>query len=341
MKKRIALIYGGEGCERSISLMSARCAHKLLDKEKYEVIPVFISHKGNWYVRGKDPFGALPQAGAVPTFPVMLHGKSGLLVSDGILEIDAAIPLLHGNFGEDGIIQGTLEAAHIPYVGCDVVSSAACIDKSYTKSIASTLGIKTARWVVEYGKEEADKNRARSLAEGKLSYPMFIKPARLGSSIGASAVMCKYEFDAAFLSASRHGGGVIIEELIPVEYEIECAYLFVNGKHRFSADGAVKTNGTAYSFKEKYVGGRISAKKDSHHPYKKRIEGLAKRLVRAIGIRGIARIDFLVASDGEIYFNEINTMPGMTERSLYPALTESMGLSQGEFLDALIRGVTE
>ena len=341
MKKRIALIYGGEGCERSISLMSARCAYKLLDKEKYEIIPVFISHKGNWYVGGKDQFGALPQAGATPTFPVMLHGSSGLLTSDGIMKLDAALPILHGNFGEDGIIQGVLEAAHIPCVGCDVLSSAACADKAYTKAIASSIGIKTAKWVVEYGGSESGKKRAQRAAEEKFSYPMFVKPARLGSSIGASAVMCRHEFDAAYLSAAKHGGGVIIEELIPIEYEIECAYLFAKGEHLFSADGAIKTNGTVYSFKEKYVGGRISASKDCKHPYKAVIEEISDRLVRALGLRGIARLDFFATPSGEIYFNEINTLPGMTERSLYPSLTEQMGLSRGEFLDELIRGVTE
>ena len=337
MKKRIALIYGGEGHERTISLLSARCARKLLDKEKYDIVPVFISHRGNWYVDGNDPFGALPQAGATPTFPVMLHGRSGLLISDGIMTLDAAIPLLHGDFGEDGVIQGALEAAHIPYIGCDVFSSAVCADKAYTKSIASSVGISTAKWVVEYGKDEESKRRARHAAEEKFSYPMFIKPSRLGSSIGASAVMCAHEFDAAYLSASKYGCGVLIEELIPIEYEIECAYLSAGGKHLFSADGTVKTDGTAYSFKEKYVGGRLRAEKDSRHPYKAEIERISHLLVDSLGIRGIARIDFFVTPRGEIFFNEINTMPGMTERSLYPSLTESMGLGNGEFLDLLIR----
>lgn len=339
MKKRIALIYGGEGKERTISLMSARRTYKLLDKERYEIVPVFISHKGDWYTGGNDPFGALPEAGAVPTFPVMLHGSSGLLVSDGILKLDGAIPLLHGDRGEDGVIQGALDAAHIPYAGCDVLSSAVCLDKAYTKSVAASLGIKTAKWVVEYGSSPADKNRARLAAEEKFSYPMFIKPARLGSSIGASAVMCRYEFDAAYLSAAKHKKGVIIEELVPVEYEIECAYIFAKGKHLFSADGTVRTNGTAYSFKEKYVGGGIKTDKNCRHPYKNEIEKLSLRLVLGLGIRGIARIDFFSTPSGEIYFNEINTMPGMTERSLYPELTEKMGLKKGEFLTELIDGI--
>lgn len=341
MKKRIALIFGGEGRERSISLMSARCVSKLIDREKYELVPVFISHKGDWYVGAPDPFGALPTAGATPTFPVMLHGNSGLLVSDGIMNIDVAIPLLHGDFGEDGIIQGTLESAHIPYVGCDVFSSAACADKAYTKAIATTLGIKTARWVVEYETGDDAKRHAQNEAEEKFHYPMFIKPARLGSSIGACAVMCKHEFDAAYLSASKYESGVLIEELIPIEYEIECAYLYAKGKHRFSADGTVRTNGNSYSFKEKYVGGRIRAIKDGAHPHKAEIERLSSLLVRTLGIRGLARIDFFITPTGEIYFNEINTMPGMTQRSLYPSLTESMGLLTGEFLDELIKDATE
>ena len=339
MKKRIALIYGGEGHERSISLLGARCINKLLDKEKYDTVPVFISHKGGWYVGGNDPFGAMPIKGATPTFPVMLHGSSGLLISDGIMNIDAAIPLLHGDFGEDGIIQGALEAAHIPYIGCDVPSSAVCADKAYTKAVASSIGIKTAKWVVEYRTDEESKRRAVREAEEKFSYPMFIKPTRLGSSIGASAVMCRHEFDAAYLSAAKHQCGVLIEELIPIDCEIECAYLYAKGKHLFAADGKVKTSGETYSFKEKYVGGKIHTQNDPKNPHKAKIEELSRMLVDALGIRGMARIDFFVTPDGEIYFNEINTIPGMTERSLYPALTENMGLLRGEFLDLLLLDV--
>ena len=256
------------------------------------------------------------------------------------MKIDVAIPLLHGDFGEDGIIQGVLEATHIPYVGCDALSSAVCADKGYTKAVAAALGIKTARWVTEYCTDPEARSRARAVAEEKFSYPMFIKPARLGSSIGAHPVMCKREFDVAFLDAAKYESGVLIEELVPVEYEIECAYLQKGEKHLFSAGGTVTICGIAYSFKEKYLGGKTSAKNDISNPYKQKIEALAEKLVSALGIRHMARIDFFVTDGGEIYFNEINTIPGMTERSLYPTLTENMGLSSGEFLDVLIENAT-
>ena len=340
MKKRIALIYGGEGCERSISLMSARRTFSLLDNKKYDVLPIFISHTGGWYIGAYDPMGKLPIEGGTPTFPVMLHGNSGFLSSEKIISVDVAIPILHGNHGEDGIIQGVLEAAHIPYVGCDVLSSAICADKSYTKAVASSLSIPTARWIVEYGTDSKSKLRARISAEEKFFYPMFIKPARLGSSIGARPVMCEREFDAAFLDAAKYNAGVLIEEHIPVKYEVECAYLHKDGASLFSADGRVKTEGVAYSFKEKYVGGKTSAGCDEKNPQKQKIEALAEKLVRALGIRDMARIDFFVTERGEVYFNEINTIPGMTERSLYPSLTEKMGLSCGEFLDVLIDNAT-
>ena len=337
MKKKIALIFGGEGHERFISLMSARWVFEQLSDEKYEVIPVFISHRGDWYI-SKGPMESIPISGATPTFPIMLHGKSGLLVSGGILKIDVAIPILHGDLGEDGVIQGALTAAHIPFVGCDTLSSAVCADKGYTKAVAHSLGIKTAEWTVEYGRDGGAKERAREAAEKSFGYPMFIKPLRLGSSIGASAVSCRSGFDAAYLSASRYGG-VLIERLIPHEYEIECAYLSTRTGELYSAGGVVKSHGMTYSFKEKYEGSAITAEKDVKNPYKNEVEALAKRLTSALGLSALARLDFFVGCDGEIYFNEINTLPGMTERSLYPSLTESMGLAKGEFLDILIDGV--
>ena len=253
VKKRIALIYGGEGRERSISLLSARGVIKLLDPERYDLIPVFISHTGSWYIGSNDPLGAMPTAGATPTFPVMLHGSSGFLVSGGIMRIDAALPILHGDLGEDGVIQGVLSAAHIPYVGCDVISSAACADKGYTKAVAASIGIKTAKWTVEYSRSDTAKAKAIKRAEESISYPMFIKPARLGSSIGARPVMCRRDLEVAYTAADKYGAGVLIEELIPVSAEIECAYLESGEEKLFCADGVVRTSGAAYSFREKYV----------------------------------------------------------------------------------------
>ncbi len=343
MKKTIALIYGGEGSERSISVLSAKRVYSFINKQKYNVIPVFISPDGSWYISGADPFGTLPTAGGSPTYPVRLHGVSGLLSGSGILPVHAAVPILHGNFGEDGIIQGALDSAHIRYVGCDTQSSAACADKAYTKAIAESLFIKTARYIVERGADAKARERAGRLAEDKLGFPVFIKPARLGSSIGASAAYSASDFDSAFISAAKYGGGVLIEELIDTAYEVECACLYDGKRGVFSAGGIIRTDGRTYGFGEKYLS--KNSPEISHgteyYPGKKEIEDISIILADRLGIRHFARFDFLVSRDGEIYFNEINTIPGMTDKSLYPSLTEDMGYAEGEFINLLIDELTQ
>lgn len=343
MQKTVALIYGGEGCERSISVLSAERIYSFIDKQKYNVIPVFISHDGSWYISGNDPFGKLPTAGGSPTYPVRLHGTSGLLSGDGILPVHAAVPILHGNFGEDGIIQGALDTAHIRYVGCDTQSSALAADKAYAKAVAESLSIKTAKYTVERCGSAKARERAKRITEEKLGFPVFIKPIRLGSSIGASAVRSAADFDAAFISAAKYGGGVIIEELIDVAYEVECACLYDGKRGVFSAGGIIRTNGETYGFEEKYLSNRSPeiSHGTEYYPGKKEIEDISIILADAIGIRHFARLDFLVSRDGEIYFNEINTIPGMTKKSLYPSLTEDMGYAEGEFINLLIDGLTQ
>lgn len=343
MKKTVALIYGGEGVEGSISRCSAKNLYSMISKEKYEVIPVFISHGGSWYISDTDPFGALPTRAARPTYPVMLHGRSGLLSEGGIKAVDVAFPTLHGDFGEDGIIQGALDAAHIRYVGCKVGAGALCADKIYTKAVADGLGIRTARWIAECGMSAEDRKRARQRTEELLGFPVFIKPSCLGSSVGASAVYNGDSFDKAYISAARFGGRVLIEELIPVAYEVECAFLSYGKEKLYSASGIVQTDGAVYGFAEKYD---INKSPKTLHgvgatPLKAEIEACARALGEVLSLRHMARLDFLVGDDGEIYFNEVNTIPGMTPTSLYPALTEDMGLSRGEFVELLIEDATK
>lgn len=340
MKKTVALIYGGEGRERDVSVRSAERVWTMIDKARFDVLPVYISTVGSWYLCGREPFGKMPTAGARPTYPVLLHGKSGLLAGDKILPVDIALPVLHGDFGEDGIIQGALEAAHIPYVGCGVAASAVCADKAHAKAVAERLGIPTAKWVCERGGDAESRRRARVRATESFGYPMFVKPAGLGSSIGASPVLTDGDFDRAFIGAARFGTGVLIEERVPVLYECECAMLELSGVRRYLAGGIIYTGGAFYGYREKYEG--ENPPKTSHGctltPLRERIEEYAARLGDALGLRHISRLDFLVGEGGEIYFNEINTIPGMTATSLYPSLTEDMGFEEGEFINLLLAG---
>ena len=337
MKKSVALIFGGEGCEREISIRSAKSIYEMIDKERFSVLPVYITEGGDWYALRDMPRGEIPLD--IPTFPVRIDGRSGFLVKGHVGTVSVALPILHGDFGEDGVIQGLLEAAHIPYIGCDTVAGALASDKAYTKALAVSLGIPTARWVSSDGRTPEE---VKALAGEVVGYPMFIKPARRGSSIGASRVDSTKDFYPAYELAALHGR-VIIEECIPVKYEVECGFLSLGGEITVCPSGTVDTGGAFYDFDAKYVSSE--AHKISHGapltPERIEIAEMARRLATSLGMRHFGRLDFLVSESGKIYFNEINTIPGMTATSLYPRITEDMGLGAGEFINRLIEEVAD
>lgn len=332
MKKSVALIFGGEGCERDISIRSAQSIYEMIDREKFSVLPVYISENGDWYALRQMPKGEIPCD--IPTFPVRIDGKSGFLVKGHVGTVSVALPILHGEYGEDGVIQGALEAAHIPYIGCDVISGALTSDKAYTKAVAASLGIPTAKWVCS---DNRTRDEVKSLAEQAFGYPMFIKPARRGSSIGASRVDTAEDFYPAYDAAALHGR-VIVEECIPVSCEVECGFLSLGEKTVISPSGTIDTRGNFYDYEAKYLGGTETGISHGAPPSTERakIAEMAERLAAALDMRHFGRLDFFVSDDGEIYFNEINTIPGMTATSLYPLITEDMGLDRGEFINRLI-----
>ncbi len=333
MKKTVALIFGGEGCEREISRLSAKNLAELIDKTKYELIFIHIDEGGGWHFADKAEFQSLNN-----TFPAKLGEESGFISKNGLIKTDCAIPCLHGDFGEDGVIQGALTAAHIPYIGQDVFASAITADKAYTKLMAEHIGIPTANYIVC---SESDPYNARLAAEKNLSYPMFIKPARLGSSFGASPVYCEGEFISAYNSAKAYSDKILIEELVEFEYELECAY-FNDGAPLVSVGGRVLSGGKFYDFGAKYKGDN-SPKTEVGSGKSPAVEKMAREytlaLAEAVGICHISRLDFFVDKDGNLYFNEINSFPGMTDTSLYPRLTVDAGLKSGEFINRLIAAV--
>lgn len=332
MKKKVALIYGGEGVERDISKTSAKNLYSLIDKTKYDVIPIEISKNGNWVFRTKD-------GKYIDTYPIMINGVSGFLMNGSILSVDCAIPCLHGDFGEDGTVQGALTLAHIKYVGQDVYASAMTGDKAYAKLAATHLGIPTADWILT----DCDSVRhAVSKAEQSLSYPMFIKPTRLGSSYGASPVRTPDDFAPAYNLARSYDNRVLIEELIDFDFEVECALLDV-GERKISAGGRVLSGGKFYDFDSKYnakISPLTEAKSGKYPDIEKKISYYTELLSDFIGIKHLSRFDYFVTRDGRILFNEINTFPGMTSTSLYPRLTEDMGFSRGEFINRIIESVS-
>ena len=332
LKKRIILIYGGEGCECEISKKSAKSLYAFIDKSKFQIIPVFISTDGSWYITD-----GISDSKLCPTYPVRINSRSGLYVDGDITEVDLAIPVLHGDFGEDGIIQGALDCAHIPYLGCGVFASAVCADKICTKIIAEHLKIPSAKFVAT--DPSTTESEAILRAEAAFSYPMFLKPSGLGSSIGAARANTRRELSSAFAAARAISERILIEECVDVLYELECGTLTVGAKTHVSPSGRIYTNGAFYDYGGKYLS--KDSPKTAHgvrdNPEIMRLAAeYSEALIRTVGIRTLSRIDFFYTRSGELLFNEINTLPGMTETSLYPLLTEDMGFPKNEYINILI-----
>ena len=335
MKKTVALIFGGEGCERDVSIAGAENLYSMINKELYEILLVFIADDGSWFI--KETF---TDPGGEPTYPVRINSLSGFFKSGEILSVSAAITALHGDKGEDGTVQGALDAAHIKYIGCDVFSSSVCCDKIYTKIIAEHLGIPTAEWIFTNGEESTEDIAKRS--EQILGYPIFVKPARLGSSIGISRASCREDLLSALKEAQKYSKRILIEAAIDAECEIECGFFGSYGKTYISPSGKILTDGIFYDYNGKYKG--ISSPKTLHgisldKKTNCQITNYTKRLATLIDIRQLARIDYFIGREGDIYFNEINTFPGMTKTSLYPHITEDMGFERGEFINLLLSEV--
>ncbi|MBQ7333470.1 MAG: D-alanine--D-alanine ligase [Clostridia bacterium] len=341
MQKTLALIFGGEGAERRISELSAASVAEKI-REKLNFITIGITSSGDWFLYEGDISEIesgewLNSDKKTPVFPARFNGIPGFYTNTGeLIKSDIAFPILHGDFGEDGIIQGALRCAHISYIGSDVLPSAITSDKAFTKIIAEYLGIPTLPWFIPTSQRTNDVRRE---AERRLGYPIFIKPRELGSSIGAFPVYSRREFNEAFDTAQKLSNGkIMIESLADVELELELA-LFDNGKIRFiSPPGAICSSGKFYSFSAKY--GETESPKTALDAKLDRsvirsARSMARRISDFLGLGNISRIDFFLTPSGEIYFNEINSIPGMTKTSLYPSLAELYGRFGNSFVEVL------
>lgn len=344
-KKCVALLFGGRGAEHEVSIIGAKFVFPLIDREKYLPLAVYISRSGEWLISKDENSASVEEIVSAkteltPVYPTFKNG-GGLLTAEGkFIPIYTAFPLLHGDFGEDGVVQGALECAGISYVGCGTHASAVTSDKAYTKILAEHLGIPTAKWILANGKSAEDIILARARAEGHVGYPMFIKPTRLGSSVGASPARTREEFDEAYIHAASLGNGaVLIEELISIEKELECAYFADKSKELFTNPGQISCGGEFYDYDTKYKShsnAKVSESASVEDETVKKIKEYSKLLVKLLGIREIARIDYFLTRDGRIIFNEINTMPGFTSGSLYPRLLSSHGIPPEELVNRLI-----
>lgn len=343
-KKTIALIFGGQSSEHMVSCMSAENIAELIDKEVYDLLLIGITQEGHWLKVSdmQQLRNGNWREGRISAVLLPDSTKQCILIKEGAdytkVKIDLVFPVLHGLYGEDGTIQGLCELAEIPYVGCGVLASAIGMDKSYTKIVAEALGVRQARYVLATRDEvESACEAVIERVEKALPYPVFVKPCNAGSSKGVNKAQSRKELRFALGEAGLHDRRILIEEGIRGR-EIECAVLGTHSEIRSSKVGEIIAAAEFYDFDAKYYNSESATIVDPALPGNtaEEIRLLAERIFAAIDCFGLARVDFFVKDDGEIIFNEINTMPGFTAISMYPMLWEASGVSKAELIQELI-----
>lgn len=346
-KLTVLALFGGKSSEHDVSCVSAASVIANIPQDKYEVIKLGITKDGSW-LRYNGETELLPE-------DRWLEDKENLVSAflspdptvGGIIEIDAngtrqvkvdvVFPILHGKNGEDGAVQGLLQLAGLPFVGCDMTSSAACMDKAVTNALADRAGIAQAKWL-SYTEYEYRSNPQQALndAEEKLGYPIFVKPAKAGSSVGISKAGNVRELADAFELAFANDGKVVLEETV-IGSEVECAVLG-NDEPVVAVPGEIAPCNDFYDYDAKYISGdsglfipaRIS------EDMLKKVQAQAIKAYKALGCSGLSRVDFFVNGE-EIFLNEINTIPGFTSISMYPKLWAHSGIEYSDLLDRLLR----
>lgn len=345
-KIRVCVIFGGMSPEHEISELSAFSVIKNLDKEKYSLRMIGITKKGRWYLyNGKPeniPGGKWEKdkkhLRRAIISPDTGHGGILDLECGKTIKTDIVFPVLHGEYGEDGTIQGLLELAGIKYVGMGVFASAAAMDKTYTKVILKDAGIPQADWVTVRSRESEIIDEKMDEIEKKLGYPCFVKPANTGSSVGVGKAHNRRELAEAIDAASKFDRKVLVEEYIDGQ-EVECSVLG-NEAPQAAEVGEIIPTVEFYDFDAKYSDKsttvlQIPAALDKEQ--RDAVREYAVKAFKAFGGAGLSRVDFFVkSSDGSVILNEINTMPGFTDISMYPKLWKASGVEYGELLDRLI-----
>lgn len=344
-KKRIAVLFGGQSSEHVVSCMSAANVIEQIDTLRYELLLIGITEAGRWLkVESVEDIRSdiWRESQAEAVISPDATEKCVILTEGGKSErvkIDVVFPILHGPYGEDGTVQGLLELAQIPYVGAGVLSSAVSMDKLYTKLVVDSIGIRQAAYVpVLVWRLRKDPDAVIRQIEEKLPYPMFVKPANAGSSRGVSKAEDREALLAGLKEASRHDSKILVEEAI-VGHEIECAVLGGGEKPVMSSGvGEILAAAEFYDFDAKYYNeeSRTVIGPELPGDSAARVKKAAEQIFNAVDGYGLARVDFFVKEDGEVIFNEINTMPGFTAISMYPMLWEAMGLSKRLLIDKLI-----
>ncbi|HZX06664.1 D-alanine--D-alanine ligase family protein [Kribbella sp.] len=357
-KPRVAVVFGGRSSEHAISCVTAANVLQVIDRDKYDVVPVGISTSGHWVLESGDPErlsitdGKLPEVD-VTAMPVLFGANRELVVSEPdqvpstLGEVDVVFPLLHGPWGEDGTIQGLLEMSDIRYVGSGVLASAVGMDKHYMKVVFQAAGLEVTPYVVIRDRDWRQDPAGCRAAVDALGYPVFVKPCRGGSSLGITKVNSLDELDDAMVEARAHDPKVIVEASAKDPREIEIGVLggLDGGKPEVSVCGEVAVSGGGhdfYDFETKYLPEGeeyLALSVPAELPAELAAEIRAKALIAfdAIEAEGLARVDFFVDADGRVVINEINTMPGFTPTSMFPRLWAASGKDYASLVEHLLK----
>jgi D-alanine-D-alanine ligase len=354
-KLRVGILFGGRSGEHEVSLISATSVLKALNPAKYDVALIGITREGRWLVGPEGEKQSAPPGAASlrevldrgkPVTPSVDPSRPGLIPLDvppsregaGGLIVDVIFPVLHGTFGEDGTVQGLLELAGIPYVGAGVLGSAAGMDKDVMKRLFRDAGLPVVPWVVVLRREwEEEPTRVRRRIEEEIGYPLFVKPANLGSSVGISKVTRRRGLAAALDLGAEYDRKILVEKAVDAR-EIECSVLG-NDRPQASLPGEVIPINEFYDYEAKYLkeGSELIIPAKLTPRQTKQVQQLALGAFQATDCAGMARVDFLLdRKTGKVFVNEINTIPGFTPISMYPKMWAASGIPYPQLLDRLV-----
>ncbi len=334
----LLILFGGKSGEHDVSCLSAQSVLNNISKEKYNIIKVGITREGHWLKTDATPeeiaSGKWTELENTPAIISPDPAHHGLISKGEIIYIDAVFPVMHGDFCEDGCIQGLFELAGIPYVGPGVLASSAAMDKSATKLFAASAGVPQADWLLLNAPFEPSMIKA---VEERFEYPVFIKPCNAGSSLGVSKATNSAELESAIKEASKVDNKILCEEFVNGK-EVECSVLG-NLEPKASTVGEIVSSNEFYDYNAKYIDNASILNIPASIPAEtiEAIQKYAVKIYKALGCRGLSRVDFFVHKEtGKIYFNEINTLPGFTAISMYPKLWEHDGIPYSSLIDKLI-----
>ncbi len=324
----LAVLYGGRSGEHEVSCVSARHVIRAADPERFSVVEVFIDRDGRWWVEGKPVWLRLDRV-----------GKANLVVDGREVVCDVVFPVLHGTYGEDGTVQGLLEVVNVPYVGADVLGSAVGMDKGVQKALLRDGGLPVVPFVVVEAVEwERDPAAVGARVASSVGYPCFVKPTRLGSSVGVHRVDGPTELAGAVADALRYDLAVIVERAVPEPVEVEVSVLG-NDHPIASVPGEIRPRRAFYDYEAKYVdphGADLVIPADIPPGRAEQVRRLALQAYRVLRLCGMARVDFLLERNGATYVSEVNTIPGFTPISMYPKLWEASGIPYRELVSRLV-----